>query len=145
MKRFVMMAAAGLLFFSAESMMAQCTEKASTAGEKKSCCASKATMTKATMTEAKLVTREELASMLQEKSVVVVDARDEEQFKAGHIEGAILMGAQELPENKDAVLVFYCGSMKCPASSKAAKKAIELGYTNVLVYKGGWAEWNQKS
>jgi rhodanese-related sulfurtransferase len=42
---------------------------------------------------------------------------------------------------KDAEIITYCGGPQCPQSMLAAKKLIELGYTNVTAYEGGLEEW----
>lgn len=42
---------------------------------------------------------------------------------------------------KDAPLVFYCQSVQCWMSYNAALRAIRLGYTQVLWYRGGLEAW----
>ncbi len=44
----------------------------------------------------------------------------------------------KLPKDKDALLIFYCGGLKCKLSHKSAKKAEALGYTNVKVFAKGF-------
>jgi PQQ-dependent catabolism-associated CXXCW motif protein len=44
---------------------------------------------------------------------------------------------------KDRPLVFYCQSTYCWMSYNAALRAINLGYTNVLWYRGGVEAWKQ--
>lgn len=137
MKRMMMIALAAGLFVGAGDLYAQCSKDK---GEGKACCASK---NKPALTEAKSVTKDELAAMLEKGNVIVVDARDAESFEAGHISGAINLVKASLPEDKNATLIFYCGSTRCSAAPKAAKKAIQAGYKNVMVFHGGWAEWNK--
>lgn len=135
MRKIFVLGAVAMLFIGAESLQAQCTE-----GSKKSCCASKAG---ATMSDVKKVgTRSELAELMQATPVIVVDARDAESFQEGHIDGALSIAAgAALPEDKSATLVFYCGGTKCPMAEREARKAMASGYTNVIVYSGGWADW----
>jgi rhodanese-related sulfurtransferase len=133
--------AAGL-FIGASDLQAQC----SGSGAKKanaSCCASKKNDAK--ITEAKVVTKDEVAELVNATNVTIIDARDEESYAAGHIDGAVNFVKAELPADKNAKLIFYCGGEKCPAASKAARKAMENGYKNVMVFRGGWAEWNKQS
>jgi rhodanese-related sulfurtransferase len=47
----------------------------------------------------------------------------------------------QLPENKDSLLIFYCGGLKCKLSHKAAYKAEALGYTNIKVFAEGYPGW----
>lgn len=44
---------------------------------------------------------------------------------------------------KDTPLIFYCLSAQCWMSYNAALRAINLGYTNVLWYRGGIEAWQQ--
>jgi len=44
---------------------------------------------------------------------------------------------------KDVPLVFYCLSTQCWMSYNAALRAINLGHTNVLWYRGGIEAWQQ--
>lgn len=50
--------------------------------------------------------------------------------------------AAALPE-KDALVVTYCGGVKCPASAKLAAKLKDLGYNNVVEYPEGIAGWTE--
>jgi len=43
--------------------------------------------------------------------------------------------------NKEAPLVFYCLSNHCWMSYNASLRAINMGYTNVLWYRGGIEAW----
>lgn len=145
MKRFAMFAMAAGLMLGANSVYAQCSgEKAShcSGKEKSSCCSQKKG---ATLSQMKIVTKGQLTTLLQKGNVTVVDARDENSFASGHINGAINFTKASLPTDKSTKLVFYCGSERCPLSTQAAKKAIEMGYTNVMVYRGGWSDWNKNS
>lgn len=42
---------------------------------------------------------------------------------------------------KDVPLIFYCQSTQCWMSYNAALRAINMGYTNVLWYRGGIEAW----
>lgn len=146
MKRFILTAAFALAFSVAGVNTAGACDGhgAKAAGGKKACCPSKSAEKKETptMSELKTITKDELASMLTTGGVAIFDARTAEQFEAGHVDGAVLFEKASLPENKETPLVFYCGGLKCPAASKAAKLALEAGYRNVHVFRGGWAEWS---
>lgn len=71
--------------------------------------------------------------------------RDEQ----GVIAGAVLLDSYSeydlalLPMEKDASLVFYCGSTRCTASDKAAVRAIDAGYTQVSVMREGIKGWKK--
>jgi len=49
--------------------------------------------------------------------------------------------SQTTQGNKEAPLVFYCLSSHCWMSYNASLRAINMGYTNVLWYRGGIEAW----
>jgi len=62
-------------------------------------------------------------------------------------DGALVDGGKALTEvvkAKDATLVIYCGNPACGKSLVGVKKAVELGYTKVFRYQGGWQEWQDE-
>lgn len=95
------------------------------------------------------ITIPELKKAIAEKSVTIIDANGSDSYKAGHIPSAIdfaTAGAtldKSLPADKGALIVAYCGSSKCSAYKAAAKKAKELGYTNVKHLSVGIAGWKE--
>lgn len=76
---------------------------------------------------------------------ILIDARTDEEFASGHIEGAILIpeyeiasrAEQELPD-KDALILVYCRSGR--RSKIASEELVKLGYTNVKEF-GGIIDW----
>ncbi len=95
------------------------------------------------------ITIPELKKAIAEKSVTVIDVNGSESYKAGHIPTAIDFAksgetlAKSLPADKGALVVAYCGSPKCVAYQAAAKKAKELGYTNVKHLSAGISGWKE--
>jgi rhodanese-related sulfurtransferase len=80
------------------------------------------------------------------EDVMLIDSRP---FKPKYVKGHIPMAVsipdtqfdkmlETLPKNKDALLIFYCGGLKCKLSHKSARKAEALGYTNVKVFAEGF-------
>lgn len=80
-----------------------------------------------------------------ETNYIIIDARTEEEFKEGHIEGAILVPEYEIAEraekelpDKDQLILVYCRSGR--RSKIAAQALSDLGYTNVIEF-GGIIDW----
>lgn len=77
------------------------------------------------------------------KKLTLVDVLPKDSYFREHIKGAISLPLAELEEEaakvlrKDDLIVTYCASFACQASTKAAEKLVSLGYKNVLDYKGG--------
>jgi len=83
------------------------------------------------------------------ENVMIIDARPYKvKFTKGHIPGAVSIPFLEfdkktnlLPKDKNTLLIYYCGGLKCKLSHKSAQKAEKLGYKNVKVFAKGYPEW----
>lgn len=80
-----------------------------------------------------------------EEHEIVLDVRSVEEYKEGHIEGAILLPSDEIKEkvedlipDKSKTILLYCRSGR--RSSIAAKQLSEFGYTNIYDF-GGIINW----
>lgn len=76
---------------------------------------------------------------------IIIDARTEEEFSEGHIEGAILIPEYEIAERaemeipeKETLILVYCRSGR--RSKIASDALVSLGYTNVKEF-GGIIDW----
>ena len=77
---------------------------------------------------------------------VLVDVREESEFAAGHLPGAIHIGKGVIERDIEAKLpdpamplVLYCGGGF--RSALAADALQKMGYTNVISMDGGWSGW----
>lgn len=76
--------------------------------------------------------------------VVLLDVRTEAEYAAGHIPNAILIPNETIADQVpalpdfDAELLLYCRSGN--RSAQAARKLIDMGYTNVYDF-GGIIDW----
>lgn len=95
------------------------------------------------------ITIPELKKAITDKSVTVIDVNGTESYDSGHIPSAIdytknkATIEKSLPTDKGALVVAYCGGPKCGAYQAAAKKAKELGYTNVKHLSAGISGWKE--
>jgi len=78
----------------------------------------------------------------------VVDVREEHEWNAGHVAGAIHIGKGIIERdiettipNKDAEIVLYCGGGF--RSALAADNLRRMGYRNVYSLAGGWRAWKR--
>lgn len=98
-----------------------------------------------------LVSTDELKKMLDANTeMVVVDARNPEEYQEVHIRGAINIPEKQfsehldlLPADKSTQIIFYCNGVKCGKSKKAAQKAMEIGYGSIFVYAEGMPVWEE--
>ena len=104
------------------------------------------------------------AQKLQNTGAVVVDTRTEKEFKAKHIQGAVLAAYVEkslkdvafdpaqddfralsnlTAVDKSTPVVFACNGAECWKSYKAAKAAVRDGFKSVYWLRGGLPEWDE--
>ncbi len=81
---------------------------------------------------------------------VLVDVREDREFDAGHIPGAVHLGKGVIERDIEArypdlntELVLYCGGGF--RSAMAADNLQKMGYTKVISMDGGIREWREKS
>ncbi len=98
--------------------------------------------------EAPLITTAELKKKMDAgEAFVLADALSSIEHNELSIKGAVnipstkVKGNNNLPPDKNTPLIFYCLGPKCGKSKIAAAVAMELGYTNVMVYNEGLPEW----
>jgi rhodanese-related sulfurtransferase len=81
---------------------------------------------------------------------VLIDVRENDEFRAGHLPGARGIGrgvleyhiADEVPDT-DTEIVLYCRGGNRSALSADSLRI--MGYTNVSSLRGGWREWVEDS
>ena len=79
----------------------------------------------------------------------LVDVREESEFAAGHIPGAVHIGKgvierdieTKIPDHGQEIILYCGGGFR---SALAADNLQKMGYTNVLSMDGGWRGWTGK-
>ena len=92
------------------------------------------------------ITAEEAKQIMDsEEGYIILDVREQDEYDAGHIPGAILIPytqieakAEEVLTEKDQLILVYCRSGR--RSKIAAEALVELGYTNNKEF-GGIIDW----
>ncbi|WP_146644803.1 rhodanese-like domain-containing protein, partial [Salmonella enterica] len=96
----------------------------------------------------KVITRGEATRLINKEDAVVVDLRQRDDFRKGHIAGATNLlpseikanNVGELEKHKDKPIIVVDGSgMQCQESANALTKA---GFEKVFVLKEGVAGWS---
>lgn len=94
-------------------------------------------------------TVEDVMKMKQSKEdFVLIDTREDNEFNAAHIKGAIHIGRGILERDihlhipsHDIKIILYCGGGF--RSALAAESLQKMGYENVISMDGGWKGWNR--
>ena len=92
------------------------------------------------------ITAEEAKQIMDsEEGYRILDVREQEEYDAGHIPGAILIPytqikekANEMLPDKNQLILVYCRSGR--RSKIASEALVELGYTNIKEF-GGILDW----
>ena len=92
------------------------------------------------------ITAEEAKEIMDsEEGYVILDVREQDEYDAGHISGAILIPytqieekANEMLPDKEQLILVYCRSGR--RSKIAAEALVKLGYTNIKEF-GGIMDW----
>ena len=91
----------------------------------------------------------EQAYTLFKKGVTFIDARDENDYLAGHIKNSINIPFDDFDNHKKKLdklstnkpLVLYCAGTDCDLSILLGNLLFEMGYKQVYVFFGGWVDW----
>lgn len=99
-----------------------------------------------------MIELEDFKTLLGDPQVLVLDARPEIFHRLGHVPGAVSLPRDDfenvyqqlrakLEEDKERRIVIYCASYSCKDAEILRKGLEALGYTQLTVFGGGWAEW----
>lgn len=95
--------------------------------------------------ELEQIDREELRKRIRRGKVVVVDVRPEQEYRSGHIPGAISMPLEALSErlgelSVDAEVVAYCRGPYCVTAPEALRVLRDHGF-RARRLEDGFPEW----
>ncbi len=92
---------------------------------------------------------EDLKSAIdQQQDASIVDVREESEFSAGHIPGAIHLGKgvierdieSKIPDHNRKIYLYCGGGYR---SALAADNLQKMGYSNIISVDGGFKGWKQ--
>jgi rhodanese-related sulfurtransferase len=83
------------------------------------------------------------------EKLLIVDVREESEYAAGHVPGAMHIGKgvmerdveTKIPDPATEVILYCGGGFR---SALAADNLQKMGYTNVISMDGGWRDWTAK-
>jgi rhodanese-related sulfurtransferase len=95
----------------------------------------------------KVISPPALHQMVQEQQqVTVIDVNSPQSWINARVPGALNLdpvnySESDLPPGRDSNLVFYCSNPMCRKAPNAARRAKNMGYTNVKVMSAGISGW----
>ena len=102
------------------------------------------------MTEPMMINLKFAKYLFDEKTAVFIDARDAEDYEAGHIENAVNIpfdyyeDYEEVMDTLDSggIYIVYCSGEECSLSLDLADHLYnEKLIDKLLIFEGGWPEW----
>ena len=100
------------------------------------------------------LTLEEFKAKVSARTNLVLDARNFDDYRHGHVPGAVNLPVWNFTDNyakldhifqqhQDDMLIVYCSSRWCDAADELQLKLIALGHKRVALFPGGWAAWQE--
>jgi rhodanese-related sulfurtransferase len=93
----------------------------------------------------KSITPQQLHERMQQEALTVIDVNAERSWLHARVPGATHLDADfdaaALPPDRARGLVFYCSNALCRKAPLAARRAQQLGYTDVRVMAAGISGW----
>lgn len=98
------------------------------------------------------VSRQEAKELIETRQdLMVVETLEEEYFRKFHLPGARNVPfsngfdeqIQSVAPDKAAPILVYCQDSDCESSAKAARRLVELGYSEVYDYEAGKVDWQE--
>ena len=92
------------------------------------------------------ISPQELHQRIQRDSVMTIDVNSRQSWLSARVPRAIHLDplafqASELPNDRNAALVFYCSNILCRKAPNAARRAEKMGYRHVQVMSAGISGW----
>lgn len=98
-----------------------------------------------------IATLEQARTIVTAGSHIILDARPPADFAAGHLPGSFSAPSEQMEKYLPQVLpmltpaqpvLTYCSGLQCDESVKLSRHLIANGFTNVVLFQGGWAAWS---
>ncbi|MBI1368131.1 MAG: hypothetical protein GC162_05700 [Planctomycetes bacterium] len=88
----------------------------------------------------------QVASLIGQEQVVIIDVRKADAYAAGHLPGAINIFLPNLRAKDERLasakqIVVYAGGWTDPLGTAGAKSMMAKGYSNVYEFRGGLEVW----
>jgi rhodanese-related sulfurtransferase len=99
------------------------------------------------------ITLGEAEWLFSEEEALFIDSRPKEDFRAGHILGAVNIPFEEYKRENALDLIFlppegtvvvYCDGSECNSSLELAKVLHHKGLLDIRIFFGGWVEWTRE-
>lgn len=95
---------------------------------------------------------EQFKAYVEEKKVLILDAREAGVFREGHVPGALSLPVSDfdqayqamkplLAPHQERLVIVYCSDMWCGQADALQQKLINYGFRHVGRFPDGWGAW----
>lgn len=108
------------------------------------------------MSGVQIVGLDRAKAFFESKEGLILDARPDLFYEFGHIDGALNLSRKNFDVDREklasllqsvidqqAAVMLYCADRHCPDAGVVAQKLIGEGVKAVLVFEGGWKDWEE--
>jgi len=99
-----------------------------------------------------LIDEKEARRLFDEPSTIFLDTRKEEDYRKGHVKGALLLPPHEKEErfpsfqplfSENSRLILYCYGPECDMAEQVGSFLVQLGYKNMMIMTAGFRAWEK--
>jgi len=98
-----------------------------------------------------LANRGSVQRAVDDGNYLLLAARPMIDYEEGHIDGALSLPSDGVEDDMDVFpiltpedqLMIYCSNHQCDDSLVLARYLRENGFTNLVIYAGGWTDWQR--
>lgn len=92
------------------------------------------------------ITPDDVEALIGKADVYIFDCNPSKSFNRHHVPSAKNVDPagfreDDLPADRNAMLIFYCSDPLCGAAPYAARRARKMGFANVYVMSSGIRGW----
>lgn len=99
----------------------------------------------------KIITLDQLKRLMDQKRGILFDARNDDEYRKGHIKGARNIPALDAGKHfaelavipRDTLILIYCSNSECPLGRSLAEFLGVMEFKNLLLYDDGWDGWQK--
>lgn len=99
----------------------------------------------------KIITLGQLKRLMDQKRGILFDARNDDEYRKGHIKGARNIPALDAGKHfaglavipRDTLIIVYCSNSECPLGRSLAEFLGVMEFKNLLLYDDGWDGWQK--
>ncbi|MBI3189182.1 MAG: rhodanese-like domain-containing protein [Ignavibacteriales bacterium] len=100
----------------------------------------------------KIISVEQFERLVLERQMLILDAREPDEYKKGRVPGAINIPYLQVDNYfeqlamfpRDTTVAIYCNNLMCPLGRGLAEFMEQLEFKRLLLFEEGWDRWERE-